>query len=462
MALDTLAYSNSSDSPIVQALCRDLIVDDVNLNINSADEMLHFFLYAQGHGFEQAVAMYLDSGRRIWTTLRQIIAWRFGSLDWGGRILDFASGYGRLTRHIVAEVSKGTVWISDIYSEGVAFQEREFGVHGIVSTTDPRQFPIDILFDCVLVSSLFTHLPEHRFIDWLQCLGNLVQPGGLLLFSVHDMALRRDLAPQPDIVFEEISESGSLDTKEYGSTWVTERFVRSALQAALGSCPVLRIPRGLASFQDLYVVLKEKAQSPLSPFANLRVEREADGFLEHCSWGGKRTLRLAGWVADRVTGVPPCEIRILIDGVLVASCRELLSRPSVAKAFASDPMEVVGWQTTVELPSTSNPDSACLSVRPVSNTGDEMGLYTGPLSSACLRSSLLDKVMLQAQLKQQELACQEDLGRQKNQYEGRLDSYGTQLASLTRQLHAMEASRFWKARHLWFRFKRAIGLTTEQ
>lgn len=191
MALDTLAFSNDSDSLIVQALCRGLLADGTNLNISAADEMLHFFIYAQGHGLEQSVAMYLDSGRRIWATLRQIIAWRFGSLDWGGRLLDFASGYGRMTRHLVTDVAKDRVWISDIYTEGVAFQQREFGVHGIVSTTDPVDFPADVTFDCILVSSLFTHLPEARFVEWLRCLGTLLEPGGLLLFSVHDMALRK-------------------------------------------------------------------------------------------------------------------------------------------------------------------------------------------------------------------------------------------------------------------------------
>jgi hypothetical protein len=32
---------------------------------------------------------------------------------------------------------------------------------------------------------------------------------------------------------------------------------------------------------------------------------------------------------------------------------------------------------------------------------------------------------------------------------------------LARRLQAVEASRFWKARNLWFRFKRAVGLTRE-
>jgi SAM-dependent methyltransferase len=465
MALDTLAFSNSSESVVVRALCRDLLDAGINLDISTADEMLRFFLFVQGHGIDQAVAMYLESGRRIWATQRQILAWRFGSpasvQESGGRILDFASGYGRVTRHLVADVPKDRVWVSDIYAEGVAFQEREFGVHGVVSTTDPKHFQCDQSFDCVLVSSLFTHLPEARFVEWLRCLGALVKPGGLLLFSVHDMALRGEPSPAVDILFEELSESGSLDTKDYGSAWVTERFVRSAARDAVGPWPLLRIPRGLASFQDLYVLLKEESEAS-EPFASLRLEREADGFLEHCSWGGRRTLRLSGWAADRVTGVPPGEVRILIDGDRVASCRDLEPRPSIAKAFASDPMDVVGWQATIEIPPASNPASARLSVRPVSSQGEEMNLYTGSVAEACLRSSLLDTAMLQGQMAQQEAAGREELSRQKDLYERRLTEQGHEIASLAHRLQAMEASRFWKARNLWFGFKRAAGLTTER
>lgn len=463
MSSDHLAYSDNSDSVIVQALCRDLLNRDINLNISAVDEMLLFFLYAQGNSFDQAVAMYLDSGRRIWATQRQILAWRFGSLEWGGNILDFASGYGRVTRHIVAEISRDLVWVSDIYAEGVGFQRRELGVHGLVSTTDPADFPCDTSFDCILVSSLFTHLPESSFIAWLQRLGSLLTRSGLLLFSVHDMSLRPPgaaSAPASGILFEEQSESGSLDTKDYGTSWVTEDFVRSAVQQAMGACPVLRIPRGLASFQDLYVVLKEEGASPAA-FSGLTVDREADGFLEHCSWAGKRSLRLSGWVADRVTGRPPQEVRVRIDDVLVASCRDLQPRPSVGQAFVNDPAEAVGWQVMVDLPATSTPESARLSVRPVAIDGQELGLYSGPVASACLRTAQLDTVILQNELRQREAAYREDLARQSAAYEESLGRAQARAAELDRRIRAMEASRFWKVRNRWFQFKRAIGLTEE-
>ncbi|HEV2856242.1 MAG TPA: class I SAM-dependent methyltransferase [Thermoanaerobaculia bacterium] len=446
-----LAYSNASHSLVVQALCRDLLNRGVDLDISAADEMLLFFLYSQGQDLEQAVAMYLESGRRIWEAQRQVLAWRFGSMDWGGRVLDFASGYGRVVRHITAEIPRERVWVADVYAEGVAFQERVLGVHGIVSSTGPEQFPCDTDFDAVLVSSLFTHLPEPRFLGWLRRLGSLVRPGGLLLFSVHDMSIwtrRTGSSTSAGIVFEELSESGSLSTSEYGSAWVTEEFVRSAVRQAVGPCPVLRIPRGLASFQDLYVVLKEERAEGDAVFSDLRIEREADGFLEHCSWVGARTLQITGWIADRLTGRPPEEVRIWIDGVRVATCRDLQPRPAVESMFTGDSaVQVVGWRVKVDLPATSDPDSALLSVRPVASDGRESSLYSGKVVWACLRTAQLDAVLLQKELSRREAVHADEIARQRDHYENRL--------------RAMEASRFWKARNAWFRFKRAVGWTEE-
>jgi SAM-dependent methyltransferase len=458
----SLAFSNASESLIVQSLCRDLLIRGINLDISAADEMLLFFLYSQGHELEQAVAMYLDSGGRIWRTERQILAWRFQSLSWGGAILDFASGYGRVTRHIVADVEAERVWVADIYAEGVAFQERHLGVHGMVSTTEPEDFHCDQRFDAILVSSLFTHLPEPRFIRWLRRLTDLLNPGGVLLFSVHDMSLYPEaVAAGTGIIFRAHSESGSLDAQDYGTSWVTEAFVRAAVETVAGACPLSRIPRGLASYQDLYVVLKEPAGGSTAALPALRLEREADGFLEHCSWTGRRSLRLSGWIGDRVTGKPPGEVLVRIDGRLVATCRNLERRPAVGEAFASDPMEVVGWQATVDLPASSTHESAHLSVWGVSSAGEELRLYSGPVLWACLRSSQLDTVMVYQQLRRQEAVCDERLEQQRFQHEARLAASAAEAAALDRRVRGMEASRFWKARNLWFRMKRAAGLTDE-
>ena len=115
MAQDPLAFSGDNAGMIVEAICRDLRVAGIDFDIAAQDEMLFFFLFSQGHDIDHAASMYLDSGRRIWATERQILAWRFGSPAAAGRILDLASGYGRVTRHMVAEVPPASIWVSDLY-----------------------------------------------------------------------------------------------------------------------------------------------------------------------------------------------------------------------------------------------------------------------------------------------------------------------------------------------------------
>jgi len=437
MSPEPLAYSNGQHSLIVQALCGDLLAMGISLDIHAADERFGFFLQSQGGDVEQAVAMYLESGRRIWATERQVLAWRFGPPPWKLRILDFASGFGQVTRHIVADVAPENVWVADIQADGAAFQERYLGVHGIVSTAEPERFSGDLTFDAVLVSSLLT-LPEARFVSWLQRLGALGAPGGLLLLSVHDTSLRLEgEGSAAGIVFQEIGE--------------------------IGAYPVLRIPRGLAGSQDLYVVVKENNADTAGLFASLRIEREADGFLEHCSLDGRRrNLRLSGWVADRAAGQPPREARIRIDGQDVLSCRDFIPRPDVARAFTADPVDVAGWQATLELPqATAAIATAELGVYAISQAGEEMHLYSGSIAEACLRSAQLDAASLQRELARREAEYRRELERREAAHASQMAGRQRQIEALTRRVQAMGASRFWKARNLWFRFKRALGLTQE-
>lgn len=402
---ERLAFSRATPGRAVQAVCRDLVASDINLNIHADDEMLAFFMFSQGLGLDRAAAMYLDSGRHIWETLRQLIAWKFGSVDKCRKLLDFASGYGRVTRHVVREMSPETVTVSDIDAAGVAFQERQFGVRGLVSSRSPRDFAAAERFDCIMVSSLFTHLPPTTFTNWLERLGSLLAPDGLLLFSVHDMSLRRNGVPTPGagIAFARQSESGSLDVADYGTAWVTESYVREAVQAAIGPAAILRLSRGLANFHDLYAVL---AGSPSAgagdSFSTLQVRRRADGFMEHCSWAEDRVLRLRGWVADRTSTAPPKEVRILIDGQEVACCRELQPRAPERQVFAADPTVAVGWEAAVRLPAHSDRDTAQLRIHPVSSGGEEMELFRDSILGALLRSALVECAGLEARLSGQQ------------------------------------------------------------
>jgi hypothetical protein len=154
-------------------------------------------------------------------------------------------------------------------------------------------------------------------------------------------------------------------------------------------------------------------------------------------------------------------VRIRIDDVLVASCRDLQVRPAVGDAFVNDPAEAVGWQIAVGLPATTDPESARLSVRPVSADGQELILYSGPVAAACLRTAQLDTVMLHHELRQREAAHRDEVARQNAAHAEALGSERARSEGLEHRIRGMEASRFWKARNLWFRIKRALGITQE-
>jgi hypothetical protein len=211
------------------------------------------------------------------------------------------------------------------------------------------------------------------------------------------------------------------------------------------------------------VAVKENNADAAGLFASLRIEREADGFLEHCSLDGRRrNLRLSGWAADRVTGQPPREARIRLDGQDVLSCRDFIPRPDVARTFTADPVDVVGWQATLEIPqATAEIGATELGVYAVSQAGEEMRLYSGSIAEACLRSAQLDAAILQRELARREAEHRQALERREAAHASQMAGRQKQIAALTRRVQAMGASRFWKARNLWFRFKRAVGLTQE-
>ena len=434
-----LAYRTWEGNPLLTAL--GLVsgrLAAVNLDIHAEDEMLLHYLNLHPGNRDQALVLYFDSGRRIWGTMASILRWRFGAMPPGFQLLDFASGYGRVTRFAMLDLPPESVWVSDIYAGGVRFQEAAFGVHGLVSHADPGQFVCTETFDAIAVSSLFTHLPEATFRSWLRRLWGLLRPGGVLVFSVHDQDILRPgrEIPPGGILFDSHSESGSLSTEQYGTTWVNEAFVRRMVGEVAPGSSVHRIPRGLLRFQDLYLVAPE----PDADFSGLVMEDEPEGFVEHCSLAGGH-LRLAGWVVDRTRRRPPREIRLIVGGAVVLTLRagDFTERPDVGVLFPYEQVAVSGWQLAVPLADELAQAGPAVAVDVADADGGVSRLYEDPLAAALLRSARLDGYALGVRV-------------QKLQEEGNF---------LRAVIAGMEESRFWKLRKAWFRVKRALGLTRD-
>ncbi|HEY7216039.1 MAG TPA: class I SAM-dependent methyltransferase [Thermoanaerobaculia bacterium] len=434
----TFAYQTAENNPLVAVfvpasgrfsrLCFD---------VHAEDEMFLHYWNLLGGDRDRALAVYFDSGRRIWETMATVLRWRFGELRPDLQLLDFASGYGRVTRFAAVDLPPERIWVADVYEGGVRFQNRAFGVHGLVSHADPDRFKCGETFDTVAVSSLFTHLPEASFRAWIRRLFGLLRPGGVLAFSVHDEVLLppgRELPPS-GILFERVSESGSLPTEQYGTSWVNEAFVRRVLAEAAPGASLHRVPRGLLSFQDLYVAVPEAD----CDFTGLPLRAAPDGFVEHCSLVAGR-LRLAGWVVDRARGAAPRELRISIGGTC-AVLHDFEVRDQVGALFPYEKVTGYGWRA--EVPLSPEDLEGLLTIEAVDAAGGTSTLYAESIPDALLRSARLDLHATRVQLEQRGAELAAEMARGED---------------LRRHIAAMEASRFWKLRNLWWEVKRRVGL----
>ena len=349
--------------------------------IDPADEMLLFDLPSFGGNRERAAIHYLSQGRVIRDNLNQILSWHFAGKGEIKRFLDFASGYGRLTRFMVQEITPDHIWISDIYREGVAFQQRQFGVGGIVSTPNPEQYPDSGKFDCIYVGSLFSHLPQKTFSSWLSKLYSMLNLGGLLAFSVLDFARipAGTCRPSDGYSFSPSSESATLDHHQYGITHVNEEFVRGQIaQASAGAGHYLRIPRALAGHQDIYAL----SNAPLQPTDQLNFAHAPVGYLDRCEYNSTGAIVFAGWSADVTPGGSIREVQISVDGELACSAKTTQHRPDVAAHLGIAADTPCAWAALLP---AGVPANALITVKIISARAFECVLLIETLADLMLR-----------------------------------------------------------------------------
>ena len=150
-------------------------------------------------------------------------------------VLEFASGFGRFTRHLAAALP-GRVTVSDVQPGTVDFAIEQFGVKGFYSSTRPEEVPLGGHHDLVFVLSMFTHLPPAAWTPWIRRLAAPTAPGGALLVTIHSegQAKTEGVTLEADGTrFVASSESRHLAADVYGTTFTTRRFAEATFAAAL-------------------------------------------------------------------------------------------------------------------------------------------------------------------------------------------------------------------------------------
>ncbi len=512
----TNIYVDMLENPVIKALIREQakFPEDFRLNICEDDEMYLFALGNVKDDRDRALVRYYSLGRRILDTVKQIVDWHFGSFENVPSFLDFACGYGRFTRFLIQEIPPERIWVSDISTKAVKFQTEYLNVNGIISTGNPDNFLVDRKFDCIVVNSFFSHMPERTFGNWLENLYNLLTPNGILIFSVHDECLRSPGAEMPakGILFSPNSEIQSLDKAEYGTTYVSEKFVRQIVDKVSSSKAfVHRIEKGLCRFQDLYIVTNQLVKD----FSSLKFNHHPEGYVDVAAFTNKGNLYLEGWAVDANQDGSIEEVQVLVNGKIVQRCEPFYDRLDIDIHFQKDAISQSGW--SCYLPKDTASSENVLTVKLINNCGgkliienctvqslvsqklsqsllgsthEKLNLVETQLASAKiqLEQSQHDLNSTQAQLQEAQTQWQEAQTQwQETQIQlvnerTQLEQTQVDLISVKKQLdetekyliyvkeeversqnriQAMETSKFWQLRTAWFKVRRALGLAGE-
>lgn len=347
-----------------------------NTEVHASDQMLNFVASVLGKD-EVAWFYYVRSGAQLMDLVRQLVRWRFGGFEKVVAFLDFASGFGRLTRFLVQELDAERIWVSDIQADAVAFQVEQFGVHGFVSEANPADLRVEEKFDCIFVASLFSHLPEATFVPWLSRLYGMLMPGGMLMFTVHDESLLEEglTMPASGLHFKEDSEIDELDKREYGVSYVSEEFVRRAIGEASGGPHEYGRVKHVLYYQDLYFVVNEEGVD----YEGLKFEYGTGGVVDYCYWSAEDEVCVGGWTVDATEGSEIEEIAVYVGGKLRQRCLPGRSRPDVSAHFRDERYAHSGWECFCYVPGGSDGDLLTVVAR--TSGGGEYLQYFGSVGA---------------------------------------------------------------------------------
>jgi SAM-dependent methyltransferase len=222
-----------------------------NPALHDSDHLLSYLItYSKGDG----LAEYFENGAVDARKVEEIVT-RL-NLPADVRTLEFASGYGRVTRHLTGM----NLVASDIHPEAVQFTRDRLGVQAVQATPMPEDFEPGERFDFIFVLSLFSHLPDDLFGRWMKKLIDLLTPDGYLQFTTHGEKAAKNVSVLAEVFNEETgygyfpgSDQLDIGTSIYGSSIVSTAYTARQVREAGGDLIYYTARRWWAN-QDEWIV----------------------------------------------------------------------------------------------------------------------------------------------------------------------------------------------------------------
>jgi SAM-dependent methyltransferase len=141
--------------------------------------------------------VYFTAGKSALRSIR--LAMLAADLRAPSRILDFASGGGRVLRYLKAAFPDAELAACDVVDAYLRFCSDVFGARAVKSHLDPSQVELDGQYDLIWCGSLLSHTDSDDFGGYLKLWESALAPGGVLVFSVMGrsvtVALRNGMSP---------------------------------------------------------------------------------------------------------------------------------------------------------------------------------------------------------------------------------------------------------------------------
>ncbi|RYY71082.1 MAG: class I SAM-dependent methyltransferase [Chitinophagaceae bacterium] len=187
-------------------------------------------------------------------------------------ILDLPCGYGRVMRFLKAYFPSANLTASDLNKHAVDFCVKEFGATAAYSHVNLDDFNIGKKFDLIWCGSLITHLDSEHTRQVLRFFYRHLNPGGLLVFSMHGREVMKKLktreydytlsAAAIDKIITETEATGYgyanyKRSSGYGISLTTEDWMKKALEET-GKWKSYRLMEtAWDNHHDVYAVVKQ-------------------------------------------------------------------------------------------------------------------------------------------------------------------------------------------------------------
>ena len=158
-------------------------IEDFNPVIHKNDLMFQHHLRKMPLNLSQALFHYYNVGLDALKKSRDHLP----ELE-PGIVLDFGAGYGRGSRFLKHFFPGAEIYVSEIKPGALKFQAEQFSYQTIFHSENARSFITDVKFDLILAVSVFSHLPETGFKEWLRLLSSRLNDGGSMIFTYNQLS----------------------------------------------------------------------------------------------------------------------------------------------------------------------------------------------------------------------------------------------------------------------------------